>query len=89
MSSSAVNREEIAKQFQRAANDTGSPEVQVAILSARIEDLTNHLKDHKHDFHSRRGLLGMVNKRRKLLNYLKRKDGERYQVLIEKLGLRK
>jgi len=89
MASSAVNKEEIVKEFQRAANDTGSPEVQVAILSARIEDLTNHLKAHNHDFHSRRGLLGMVNKRRKLLNYLKRKDDARYQTLIEKLGLRK
>lgn len=89
MASSAVNKEEIVKEFQRAANDTGSPEVQVAILSARIEDLTNHLKEHNHDFHSRRGLLGMVNKRRKLLNYLKRKDDARYQTLIEKLGLRK
>ena len=89
MASSAVNKNEIVKEFQRAANDTGSPEVQVAILSARIEDLTNHLKEHNHDFHSRRGLLGMVNKRRKLLNYLKRKDDNRYQTLIEKLGLRK
>ena len=89
MSLSAVIKKDIAEKFQRAANDTGSPEVQVAILSARIEDLTNHLKTHNHDFHSRRGLLGMVNKRRKLLNYLKRKDGARYQALIEQLGLRK
>jgi small subunit ribosomal protein S15 len=89
MSLSAVVKKDIAEKFQRAANDTGSPEVQVAILSARIEDLTNHLKTHNHDFHSRRGLLGMVNKRRKLLNYLKRKDGARYQALIEQLGLRK
>ncbi|MSP53786.1 MAG: 30S ribosomal protein S15 [Gammaproteobacteria bacterium] len=89
MGLSAVIKKDIAEKFQRAANDTGSPEVQVAILSARIEDLTGHLKTHNHDFHSRRGLLGMVNKRRKLLNYLKRKDGTRYQSLIEQLGLRK
>lgn len=70
-------------------NDTGSPEVQVAILTKRINDLTEHLKTHKKDHHSRRGLLKMVGKRRNLLNYLKSKDIERYRALIEKLGIRK
>ena len=70
-------------------NDTGSPEVQVAILTARIQQLTEHLKVHKHDNHSRRGLLKMVGKRRKLLDYLARKDIERYRALIAKLGIRK
>ena len=70
-------------------NDTGSPEVQVAILTARIQQLTEHLKVHKHDNHSRRGLLLMVGQRRGLLDYLKRKDIERYRALVAKLGLRK
>ena len=70
-------------------NDTGSPEVQVAILTARIQQLTEHLKVHKHDNHSRRGLLKMVGKRRKLLDYLAKKDINRYRALIAKLGLRK
>ena len=70
-------------------NDTGSPEVQVAILTARIQQLTEHLKAHKHDNHSRRGLLKMVGKRRKLLDYLAKKDIERYRALIAKLGIRK
>ena len=70
-------------------NDTGSPEVQVAILTARIQQLTEHLKIHKHDNHSRRGLLKMVGKRRKLLDYLAKKDNERYRALIAKLGIRK
>lgn len=70
-------------------NDTGSPEVQVAILTARIQQLTEHLKEHKHDNHSRRGLLKMVGKRRKLLDYLAKKDIERYRALIAKLGIRK
>ena len=69
-------------------NDTGSPEVQVAILTKRINDLTGHLKEHKKDHHSRRGLLKMVGRRRRLLNYLKAKDIERYRALIAKLGLR-
>ena len=71
------------------ATDTGSPEVQVAILTARIKELTEHLKVHKHDNHSRRGLLKMVGKRRKLLDYLAKKDIERYRALIAKLGIRK
>ena len=70
-------------------NDTGSPEVQVAILTARIQQLTEHLKVHKHDNHSRRGLLKMVGKRRKLLDYLAKKDIERYRALIAELGIRK
>jgi small subunit ribosomal protein S15 len=70
-------------------NDTGSPEVQIAILTARIKQLTEHLKEHSHDNHSRRGLLKMVGKRRKLLDYLKKKDIERYRAIVAKLGLRK
>ena len=88
----AINAEQkstIVKDHARGSNDTGSPEVQVAILSARINDLSGHFKAHKHDFHSRQGLLRMVSKRRKLLDYLKKKDLERYRSLIEKLGLRK
>ncbi|MCR4666315.1 MAG: 30S ribosomal protein S15 [Desulfovibrio sp.] len=69
--------------------DTGSPEVQVALLTARIEDLTTHFKVHKKDFHSRTGLLKLVGRRRNILNYLKKKDIQRYRALIEKLGLRK
>ena len=70
-------------------NDTGSPEVQIAILTARIQELTEHLKIHKHDNHSRRGLLKMVGKRRKMLDYLAKKDVERYRAIIAKLGIRK
>ena len=73
----------------RGANDTGSPEVQVALLTGRIEQLTEHFKTHKKDHHSRRGLLQLVNRRRSLLDYLKRKDNERDKALIEKLGLRR
>jgi small subunit ribosomal protein S15 len=73
----------------RAANDTGSPEVQVAILTARINELNGHFKAHAKDHHSRRGLIMMVNRRKSLLAYLKRKDVDRYRALIEKLGLRK
>ena len=69
--------------------DTGSPEVQIAILTARIQELTEHLKTHKHDNHSRRGLLKMVGKRRKMLDYLAKKDVERYRAIIAKLGIRK
>jgi small subunit ribosomal protein S15 len=72
-----------------AETDTGSPEVQVAMLSRRISDLTEHLKEHKHDHHSRRGLLLLVGRRRRLLNYLAKKDIHRYRALIEKLGLRR
>ncbi len=80
---------EIIKQYQLKEGDTGSPEVQVAILTFRINDLNEHLKIHKKDHHSRRGLLKMVGQRRNLLNYLKNKDIERYRNLIADLGLRK
>ncbi len=79
----------IVAKFARAAGDTGSPEVQVALLSAQIDDLQGHFKAHKHDHHSRRGLIRMVNQRRTLLDYLKRKDGSRYTALIQTLGLRR
>jgi small subunit ribosomal protein S15 len=75
--------------YQRAPGDTGSPEVQVALLSARISHLTGHFSTHKQDHHSRQGLLRLVNQRRQLLDYLKRKDGQRYQDLIGRLGLRR
>jgi small subunit ribosomal protein S15 len=80
---------DIVKKYQRSASDTGSPEVQVALLTARIKDLTPHFEKHKHDHHSRRGLIKLVNQRRKLLDYLKRKNEERYQALIADLGLRR
>ena len=80
---------EVVKDNARAANDTGSPEVQVALLTARINELTPHFKTHAKDHHGRRGLLRMVSRRRKLLDYLKSKDTERYAALIAKLGLRK
>jgi small subunit ribosomal protein S15 len=79
----------IIKQHQRVERDTGSPEVQVALLSARIEQLSGHFKTHEKDTHSRQGLLRMVNKRRKLLDYLKKTNAEKYRALIAKLGLRK
>lgn len=82
-------KKEIIEEFRRAGTDTGSPEVQVALLSARINELTAHFADHKKDHHSRRGLLRMVNQRRKLLDYLKKKDPARYQDLIASLGLRR
>jgi small subunit ribosomal protein S15 len=75
--------------YRRAEADTGSPEVQIALLSKRIEELTEHLKTHKKDHHSRRGLLQMVGKRRRLLDYLRREDVERYRALIARLGLRR
>ena len=79
----------IMKEYATCENDTGSPEVQVAVLTARIQELTEHLKVNQKDHHSRRGLLKMVGQRRGLLDYLKKKDIERYRALIEKLGLRK
>ncbi|MDD7267662.1 MAG: 30S ribosomal protein S15 [Lachnospiraceae bacterium] len=82
-------KEEIVKAFARSEGDTGSAEVQVALLTARINELTAHLKEHAKDHHSRRGLLKMVGQRRNLLGYLKKVDIERYRVLIERLGLRK
>ncbi|HHH46258.1 MAG TPA: 30S ribosomal protein S15 [Thiotrichales bacterium] len=89
MALTAEQKAEIVKKYQRSASDTGSPEVQVALLTARINDLTAHFQKHKHDHHSRRGLLQMVNQRRKLLDYLKSKDLARYQDLIQSLGLRR
>ncbi len=89
MSVSPEQKAEIIKDNARADGDTGSPEVQVAILTQRIRNLTDHFKGNHKDNHSRRGLLMMVNKRRKLLSYLKSKDVERYNALIQKLGLRK
>lgn len=89
MSLSAEQKSEILKDYQQAPGDTGSPEVQVALLSARITHLQDHFTAHKQDHHSRRGLLRMVNQRRKLLDYLKRKDVKRYQDLINRLGLRR
>ncbi|ALN57528.1 30S ribosomal protein S15 [Lysobacter sp. K5869] len=85
----SIDTQKVIEDNKRGANDTGSPEVQVALLTARIEQLTGHFKAHKQDHHSRRGLLMMVNRRRSLLDYLKRKDNERYKALIEKLGLRR
>lgn len=80
---------EIIKKYQLEANDTGSVEVQVALLTERINDLNEHLKVHKHDFHSNRGLLKMVGQRKSLLNYLAKTDVQRYRALVQKLGLRK
>ncbi len=84
----AAEKAEVVKEFQRGVGDTGSPEVQVALLSKNINALSDHFKANKHDNHSRRGLIRMVNQRRSLLNYLKSKDLERYRALIARLGLR-
>ena len=89
MSLQVAQKAQVVKQHQRAGNDTGSPEVQIALLTERINDLAEHFKSHVKDFHSRRGLLKMVSQRRKLLDYLKRNDADKYRSLIEKLGLRK
>lgn len=89
MSITAEKKQELIKEYATQEGDTGSPEVQVAILSSRITTLTDHFKDHKKDNHSRRGLIKMVNQRRKLLDYLKGKDEARYKSLISRLGLRK
>ena len=89
MSITAENKEALIKDNAQHEGDTGSPEVQVAILTSRIKTLTEHFKGHHKDNHSRRGLLMMVNKRRSLLDYLKKKDAARYTALIAKLGLRK
>jgi small subunit ribosomal protein S15 len=89
MSVADINKATIVTEFQRAQGDTGSPEVQVALLTARINELTGHFKAHTKDHHSRRGLLRMVSRRRKLLDYLKSRNADAYRGLIEKLGLRK
>lgn len=89
MTLSKSEKQALIQEYGRSSNDTGSPEVQIAILTTRINQLTEHLKVHKHDEHSRRGLLRMVGKRRRHLTYLSRKDPERYKEIIRRLGLRK
>jgi small subunit ribosomal protein S15 len=89
MSISAERKQQLIKEFAVKKDDTGSPEVQVAILSERIANLTEHLKTHTKDFHSRRGLLTMVGQRRRLLDYIKGKEAKRYEALVERLGLRR
>jgi small subunit ribosomal protein S15 len=89
MSLSGPEKSNIIEEYRLDESDTGSPEVQVALLSARISELTEHFKDHKKDHHSRQGLLRMVNRRRKLLDYLKDRDSDRYRALISRLGLRR
>ncbi|HVS25859.1 MAG TPA: 30S ribosomal protein S15 [Burkholderiales bacterium] len=89
MAVSTAQKAQILKDYQTVNGDTGSTEVQVALLTVRINDLTDHFKTHVKDHHSRQGLLRMVNRRRKLLDYLKGNDAERYRTLIERLGLRK
>jgi small subunit ribosomal protein S15 len=89
MALQVVQKEQVVKQYQRSGKDTGSPEVQIALLTERINSLTEHFKTHVKDFHSRRGLLKLVSQRRKLLDYLKGKDADKYRDLIERLGLRK
>lgn len=89
MSLNTQEKQSVIDKFKRGPSDTGSPEVQVALLSTRIAQLSDHFSQHKQDHHSRRGLLKMVNRRRKLLDYLRREDHKRYQALIEELGLRR
>jgi small subunit ribosomal protein S15 len=89
MPQTAEQKTQVISDYQRGPADTGSPEVQVALLSARIEELTQHFAVHKKDHHSRQGLLRLVNQRRKLLDYLRSRDGARYQALIQRLGLRR
>ncbi|MCE5182889.1 MAG: 30S ribosomal protein S15 [Betaproteobacteria bacterium] len=89
MSINSTQKAQIVQDYQKAANDTGSTEVQVALMTARINDLTGHFKTHAKDHHSRRGLLKLVSKRRKLLDYLRNSSVDRYRTLIERLGLRK
>jgi small subunit ribosomal protein S15 len=89
MAVTTTQKAQLVKDYQRASGDTGSPEVQIALLTARITDLTEHFKAHVKDHHSRRGLLRMVSRRRKLLDYLKKVNAEKYKALIDRLGLRK
>ncbi len=89
MSITAERKQELITEYAQADGDTGSPEVQVAILTERISNLTEHFKEHKHDNHSRRGLIKLVSQRRKLLDYVKKKDEARYTTLIKRLGIRR
>jgi small subunit ribosomal protein S15 len=89
MTLTVEEKQEVVQQFGKTDTDTGSPEVQIALLTRRINHLTEHLREHKHDHHSRRGLLMLVGQRRRLLNYLGRKDLDRYRALIKELGLRR
>lgn len=89
MTIDATKKASIIKEYERSQNDTGSPEVQVALLTDRINELQSHFNQHPKDHHSRRGLIRMVNLRRKLLDYLRRKDNQRYSVLIKKLNIRR
>ncbi|MCM8857383.1 MAG: 30S ribosomal protein S15 [Candidatus Thiodiazotropha sp.] len=89
MSMSATEKKSVVEEYQRAPGDTGSPEVQIALMTSRITQLTEHFKEHKQDHHSRQGLVRLVNSRRKLLDYLKGKDQQRYKDLISRLGLRR
>lgn len=89
MALQVAQKAQVVKQYQRTGTDTGSPEVQIALLTERINSLTDHFKSHVKDFHSRRGLLKLVSQRRKLLDYLRRKDADKYRSIIERLSLRK
>lgn len=89
MAITKTKREEIVKDFQKHEKDTGSPEVQIALITHRINDLSGHFKTHKKDFHSQQGLLRLISQRRRLLDYLKKKDLDRYKTCIERLGIRK
>ncbi|MCU7810466.1 MAG: 30S ribosomal protein S15 [Candidatus Thiodiazotropha sp. (ex Notomyrtea botanica)] len=89
MTMSAADKKSVVEEYQREPGDTGSPEVQVALMTSRITQLTDHFKEHKQDHHSRQGLVRLVNSRRKLLDYLKKKDQQRYRDLIARLGLRR
>ncbi len=89
MSLSAEQKQQVVSEYQLSSGDTGSPEVQIALLTARIKHLTDHFKDHKGDHHSRRGLIKLVNQRRSLLDYVRNKDVQRYRDIVQRLGLRR
>lgn len=89
MSITAIRKQELIKEFANSDGDTGSPEVQIAVLTERINNLSSHMQSHKKDFHSRRGLLMLVSRRRKLLDYARSKDESRYQSLLKRLGIRR
>lgn len=88
MGSTTKKKQKLMKKFQRHENDTGSPEVQIALITERINELTEHLKKHKQDFHSQRGLLNLASKRKRLLNYLRRKDYEKFEKVVKELNIR-